>query len=166
MTNNIIEIDGKKYQLVEVKEEPKPRKTGYEKTEENSCYYHDSGYGRVVKYIQMREWDDEAYKSANYYTDEQLAKNNMRADTLMRNLRRFSVEGRKQRLDWANSEQKKFYIYFHNNRISTDWIAGYQSYGTIYFDIEELAETAIEKYRDELMWYFTEYSDTAEVFDE
>jgi hypothetical protein len=35
-------------------------------------------------------------------------------------------------------------------------------FGSVCFDTHELAEAAIEKYRDELMWYFTQYQDTAE----
>lgn len=164
---NIIEIDGKKYQLVEVKEEPKPRKTGYER-HKGDFYYVCNTKGEIVAQIDDAPYDDCLYNIANYHTDQQLANDNARADALMRNLRRFSAEGRKQKIDWRNFYQYKFYIYFDHEykKIKVASYKRFQEFCKVFFDTEELAKAAIEKYRDELMWYFTEYSDTVEVFDE
>lgn len=169
MTNNIIEIDGKKYQLVEVKEKPKPRKTGYERMV-GEVYYCVGMNGFVYEYIDGIDSDGD-YNVANYYTDLQLARNNARADALMRNLRRFSAEGVKHKIDKMDINQSKYYLRYGfccNGRkdIYIDCSYGSITQGAVYFDTKELANAAIEKYRDELMWYFTEYSDTAEVFDE
>ena len=169
MTNNIIEIDGKKYQLVEVKEEPKPRKTGYERCL-GGWYYSQSESGFAISHKHDSDIDDDRYNAANYHADEKLAQDNARADALMRNLRRFSAESRKHKIDKMDINQSKYslrYGFCCNGRkdiyVGCDY--GSITQGIVYFDTKELAEVAIKKYRDELMWYFTEYSDTAEVFD-
>lgn len=166
---NIIEIDGKKYKLVEVKEEPKPRKTGYERCLDG-WYYSQSESGFVISHKHDFDIDDDRYNTANYYTDKQLVLDNARADALMRNLRRFSAEGRKHKIDKMDINQSKYYLRYgfccNGKDIYVGCNYGDIAQGAVYFDTKELADAAIEKYRDELMWYFTAYSDTAEVFDE
>ena len=157
----ILELDGKRYELVEIPEEPKPRKTGYER-KLNDTYYMDVSGGVILTTDRNFSADFAAFESANYYADEQLAKDNARADALMRNLRRFSAEGRKRKIDWANENQLKFNIVQSNGKVRVGWTTFYRNQGAIYFDSKELVEAAIEKYRDELMWYFTQYQDTAE----
>jgi hypothetical protein len=159
----ILELDGKRYKLVEISEEPK-RKTGYERNE-NGTYYSTGTSGELLA-VSDRKWlaDSCAYNAATYYTDKQLAKDNIRADALMRNLRRFSAEGRTQKIDWADRVTRKYYILFCYvlNVLKPGYVYNERDASGVYFDTKELAEEAIEKYRDELMWYFTEYQDTAE----
>lgn len=80
----------------------------------------------------------------------------------MRQLRRFSVENRKSKPDWTNEIDYKYCIaYDHSESIIK---VGYgfvsESFSTIYFDSKELAEQAIKEFKDELIWYFTEYKDS------
>lgn len=161
-----LEMDGKKYKLVEIEEESKSCKTGYERNY-NGIYYLQSTKGSVVSFLDgCTPSDNQSFNAANYYTDEQLAFDNARADALMRNLRRFSAEGRKQKIDWS-TDVKKWNIYFDHkdNMFGTDECRRIRFAGEVHFDTKELAEAAIEKYRDELVWYFTEYQDTAEFRD-
>ena len=162
-----LEMDGKKYKLVEIEEESKPHKTGYERNE-NGPYYLEGTKGNVISVTdRITPSDNQSFNSANYYADEQLAKDNIRADALMRNLRRFSAEGRKRKICWGEKYFNKFYIVCaHNSNNLMTWDNKSCSFfGVVYFDTKELAKAAIEKYRDELMWYFTEYQDTAEFRD-
>lgn len=161
---NTLELNGKRYELVEIPEEPK-RKTGYERNANNPYFADVSGY--VIPLTDKNfESDKRAYESANYYTDEQLAQDNVRADALMRRLRRFSAEGRKQKIDWGNSSQNKYYIscQYCGSTVTlyADFSSGFRRPGAVYFDTRKLTEECIEKYRDELIWYFTQYQDTAE----
>ena len=72
------------------------------------------------------------------------------------------MERRQEELDWGNDNQCKVYIEYNHNdyELQTDCDYTYQSFGKIYFDSEETAEAAIEEFKDELIWYFTEYKDS------
>ena len=101
------------------------------------------------------------YKNANYYSDKKVAENNARADRLMRQLRRFAVENAENELNWKNTNQCKYFIYYDYelNRISNGFLNPFRDSFQIYFDTKETSQKAIETFKDELMWYFTEYRD-------
>lgn len=153
-----VEIDENTLKSIE-----EPKKTGYERVELGSQYYVENPTEPVEKMTEDGYDVDELYYSAaNYYSDKTVAENNARADNLMRKLRRFAVEHRKQKLDWNNTNICKYPIYY---RIAShDIIVGSSSvskgFGHIYFDTKETAEKAIEEFKDELIWYFTEYKDS------
>ena len=102
------------------------------------------------------------YEGANYYSDRTVAENNARADKLYRQLRRFAVEHRKKEIDWDNENMYKFFFYYIHKEDKFEVLTSYlcQDYGNIYFDSEEAARLAIETFKDELIWYFTEYKDS------
>ena len=140
------------------------KKTGYERVGAGQKYWVQNIRGDVC-------WDTESvyftgnnefYDSANYYSDETIAKNNIRADTLMRKLRRFAVEHREKTINWDNKKQNKYSIFYdyssHEVMVGTDIFLRY--HGTIYFDSGEAAQLAIDTFHDELVWYFTEYKDS------
>lgn len=161
-----ITIDGKVYDLVPREEAtPKPKKTGYERAERNGKYFLECAYEVEVDSDEdgYDTYSDTAFETAGYYTDEKLAEDNIRADRLLRCLRRFSAVNRKNKIDWENADQAKFGIAIDYNKEL--WVTtrhAVRRFGEIYFDTEELAEKAIEEFRDDLMWYFTEYKDIAE----
>ena len=137
-------------------------KTGYERLYDKD-YYVDNSYGDVEKIFDGEfDYGYEYYSAANYYSDYTVAENNARADKLMRQLRRFAVEHRKNEICLSNLNKRAHYIcYDHINRCLN--IAGnntYQTYETIYFDSEDNAQLAISIFHDELIWYFTEYKDS------
>lgn len=138
------------------------KKTGYELCEPGQSYYIDGDLGFTEMFDgAVGGLAQEQYKSANYYSDETVAKNNVRADKLMRQLRRFAVEHRKSKIEW-NKTYYKYYIRFgHYNKelfVETEMLG--HSFGMIVFDSKEAAELAIDAFYDELMWYFTEYKDS------
>ena len=140
-----------------------PQKTGYERVGAGHKYWLQDVRGRVC-------WDTESvclennedYNSANYYSDDTIAKNNSRADKLMRQLRRFAAEHREKTINWDNKKQNKYSIFYdyskHKIIVGTDTFLRY--YGTIYFDSREAAQLAIDTFHNELIWYFTEYKDS------
>lgn len=141
----------------------KPKKTGYERVKKYSTYYSIDYDGQAVSDTESAKYDDDvSYDIANYYSDEIVAKNNARADALMRKLRRFTVEHRKEKLDWKNYRQPKWYIEYlwDSHEISATYYSVIQDFGQIYFDTKETAQKAIEEFKDELIWYFTEYKDS------
>lgn len=137
----------------------------------------DRGYGEQVAYSPYsyvdnvgsvktesdRGWeiDDLRFATANYYSSEEVARNNARADKLMRQLRRFAVENRKDKIDWNDGKKYKYNIYYSYPSQKIDIDLGYNCrYFEIYFDSYETAERAIKEFKDELIWYFTEYKDS------
>ena len=162
-----LKLNGKEYE-VEVSEEmakdlEKPKKTGYERAKTGSSYFIDCGNKLIEPYIEQGDsTDDTFYDIANYYSDKTVAQNNGRADTLMRKLRRFAVEHRQTKLDWENQKQAKWGIEYlcDSHKVSYAEYRVLNDFGQIYFDTKETAKLAIEEFKDELIWYFTEYRDS------
>ena len=152
---------------VEISEEEykklQPSETGYERVPESDIYFYANTKGDVETACEdCYDVDDEYYESANYYSDKTVAENNARADKLMRQLRRFSVEHRECEVDFNSTETAKHYIYYDciHDELKTVFTFYAKTFGTILFGSEETAQAAIDEFRDELIWYFTEYKDS------
>ena len=162
-------IEGKEIEI-EISEEeykklqpPKEKKTGYERVPENSGFYYESGRGNVESSVDEYCWvDNEYYESANYYSSPTVAENNIRADNLMRQLRRFAVQHREPGINFNNATTAKFYIIcdYENDELRATYTSYAKVFGAIYFDSREVANAAIDKFHDELIWYFNEYKDS------
>ena len=155
-----IEISEEEYKKLQPSEE---KKTGYERVPESDVYFYTYPSGCVETACEdCYDIDDEYYESANYYSDKTVAKNNARADNLMRQLRRFSVEHRGHEVDFNSTETAKHYIYYDcvRDELRTTYTFYAGVFGVIYFDSEETANAAIDEFHDELIWYFTEYKDS------
>ena len=168
MKNAKLIIDGKEIEVT-ISEETlekltNKRTTGYERVRYGSTYYTDS-YGVVATFEESAgnsKFNEEVYKSGNYYSDPDVAANNIRADNLMRQLRRFAVENRKSDIDWTNENQDKYRLYYDylDEEFFIDSNISHRDFGQIYFDTRKTAELAIKKFKDELLWYFTKYRDS------
>lgn len=139
------------------------KQTGYERVELNERFYSVGADNSILAPIDDYFLEHDArYDTANYYSSQTVAENNARADELMRQLRRFAVEHRKSGLNWSDTAQRKYYIYYdrRNNKIDIGYVIFGRDFGSIYFDTEEAAEAALNTFKDELTWYFTEYKDS------
>ena len=139
-----------------------PKKTGYELVKDGHTYSFVNSYGEVMTIDHKDDDDDNRYCDANYYSSPIVAENNARADKLMRQLRRFAVENRKQEIDWAVN-CTKYEICYDNFTGEMKCLPthNYTQYLFCpYFDSEDSAELAMKAYHDELIWYFTEYKDS------
>ena len=140
------------------------KKTGYERRDKlNMYYYYQDDNGNTEFEYDVRDvYDVARYNNANYYSDKTVAENNIRADKLLRQLRRFAVEHRKYEIDWTNGQMFKYYICVQHvtNEVVYECAYVVQGFNTIYFDTEEAVELAIKAFHDELVWYFTEYKDS------
>ena len=162
-------IDNKEIE-VEISEEEckklqssEEKKIGYERVSEDDDYFYASSRGYVETACEdYYDVDNEYYESANYYSDKTVAENNARADKLMRQLRRFSVEHREDgvNLNDVNTRQYCIYYDYGNNTLGTAFTLCAKTFGARYFDSEETTQAAIDEFRDELIWYFTEYKDS------
>ena len=155
-----VEISEEEYKKLHLSEE---KKTGYERVPEGDYFYYESCRGNAESSIDEYCYiDDEYYASAYYYSSKTVAENNARADKLMRQLRRFSVEHREcgVNLNDVNTRQYCIYYDYGNNTLGTAFTLCAKTFGVICFDSDETALAAINKFREELIWYFTEYKDS------
>ena len=168
MKNAKLIIDGKEIEVT-ISEETLEKltnksSTGYERVRYGSTYYTEN-CGTAVACTEYTEYSKscgKAYESGNYYSHPKVAANNIRADNLMRQLRRFAVENRKSDIDWTNENQDKYrlcYDYLDEEFFIVSNMS-YRDFGQIYFDTEETAKLAVEIFKDELLWYFTKYRDS------
>ena len=155
-----IEISEEEYKKIQ---SPKEKKTGYERVPEGDKFYYESGRGIVEpSFDRYDNIDDDYYRTASYCSSKTVAENNARADKLMRQLRRFSVEHRECEVDFNSTETAKHYIYYDciHDELDITFTFFARVFGMVYFDSEETAQAAMDKFRDELIWYFTEYKDS------
>lgn len=154
-----IEIDEGVLESIQSKEKVD---RGYKKCGMNDRFFFVNSKGEVREELDAKiEEDDLRFATANYYSSEEVARNNARADQLMRQLRRFAVENRKDKIDWNNGKKHKYNICYSypTQEIFVDFKSNCRNF-EIYFDSCGVAERAIEKFKDELIWYFTEYKDS------
>lgn len=138
----------------------KPR-TGWEKPQdEEPCYYEDA-LGRVQKFTVDelgKAQLDLLYEKANCYSSEFVANEMARGDALIRNLRRFAVEKRKEPINRLEGGYTITYNYIDQcleYGVTGNWFA----LGDVVFDSEETVREAMNLYAEELIWYFTEMTD-------
>ena len=154
-----IEIDEGVLESIQSKEKVD---CGYGEKMAYSPYSYVDSVGSVETDSDMGwEIDDLRFATANYYSSKEVARNNARADQLMRQLRRFAVENRKGKIDWNDGKKHKYNICYSypTQEIFVDFKSNCRNF-EIYFDSCGVAERAIEEFKDELIWYFTEYKDS------
>ena len=140
--------------------EDKPR-TGYERVEVEETYYLVDVDDEITNMKHNGQLDRDCYDVGNYYSNKTIAENNARADRLLRCLRQWQAQNDEviSKEDWEDHDLTKYFIIYDydSNVISpgrTWWMRGTNN---IYFKSREKAEEAIEAFKDELIWYFTEY---------
>ena len=140
--------------------ENKQNKTGYERVDKGKRYFIATGIGSVdALKDDSTEYDVSYFENANYYSDRILAGDVARADKLMRQLRRFAAENCEE-AQWDNKAEHWYIRHaMVDSRIYVDSVTYAKDFGAIYFDTEENAQKAIDEFKDELLWYFTEYRD-------
>ena len=159
-------INGKEIEVDISEEEYKklhPSETGYERVLPDNEFYYATSRGCIESGVDAYDYiDNEYYESANYYSDKTVAENNIRADKLMRQLRRFAVEHRGCGVNLNDINTKKYFIYcdYEDDELGVTSVFHSKIFGAIYFDSEETARAAIDKFHDELIWYFNEYKDS------
>ena len=159
-------IEGKEIE-VEISEEECKKiqlsETGYERVPESDIYFYANSRGYVETAPEdCYDIDNEYYESANYYSSATVAKNNARADNLMRQLRRFAVEHNECGVNFNDTNAKKYYICYDyaSDELGVSSVVFSRNFGAIYFDSEETTQAAIDEFHDELIWYFTEYKES------
>lgn len=154
-------IDGKEYicrpveKETDAAESERPR-TGYERVNKEQEYYttYNDFYDGI--YEENAQEDDENYSVGNYYNDEQLAVDIARAETLMRRMRQWQALN-DDAVDWDNKACYCIHFDYGYDKLGIGYHNAYRDLGQIYFSAKAKAQEALDIFRDELMWYFTEY---------
>ena len=143
---------------VEVLKQAEKKKTEWERVKNNESYYVAlyNNYGSSTELFDCV--DANRYEKADYFADENLSTNIAIAQTLQRKLWRRSAE-LCEKMNWEDSTIKKYSIYYNYDigSLRTSCTSFYRGLGEIYFDTKEHAEQVMEEFRDELIWYFTEF---------
>lgn len=158
-----VQVEMTEEQLKELGVIEERSRTGYERVEKSETYYvintEDDSMINITEFNDQT--DERCYNTGNYYSDKTIAENNARADKLLRCLRQWQAQNDKpiSMSDWKNDNISKYYVdydCFHELFFVT-YAVRRRSLNNIYFTSDEKAKEAIEVFRDELLWYFTEY---------
>lgn len=138
-------------------------RTGYERVDEDDSYFVDDTINDGHEVIGGRGTlvNDLYYNNGNYYNDKTIAENNARADRLLRQLRQWQAQNDEPISveDWNDESKKKWFVAYSYGaeKLYADYYYIMRLPNTIHFATKEKAEEAIEVFKDELLWYFTEY---------
>lgn len=140
-------------------------KSGYEKPNVFHHFYYINDINQICTSTSNSENSKTLYECGNYYTNSDVAVNIARANKLMRNLHRLSVESRiKSNLNWYNSIIYVIVYYDEYNELRIEsYDNEYREINAIYFYDYDSAKSAINNHYDELIWYFTEYTDSVDL---
>lgn len=134
-------------------------RTGYERVEVEETYYLVEVDDEITNMKHNGQLDRDCYDVGNYYSNKTIAENNARADRLQRCLRQWQAQNDEPISveDWNNESKKKWFIIYSSEEMYAEYYYIMRLPNTIYFATKEKAEEAIEVFKDELLWYFTEY---------
>ena len=137
---------------------PKRKNTGWERVEEGKSYCACNEKSIIVVGEENLHYDDDLFSHANYFSDNSLAHDIIRAQELQRKLWRRSAE-LCEKANWNDSTIEKFDIKYAYDAqclyAASSQFSG--NFGQVYFDTREHAEQVIEEFKDELIWYFTKF---------
>ena len=141
------------------------KKTGYDKVKEYEQYWYVTSGGAALSCCSTvnPNFDSNLYNSGNYYSSKIVAENMARAQKLWKQIHRRAVELCKPIR--PNTPMFVYTISFNNNTQSLfpNMWNNTRNLGEILFDTEEHCEQTINEFHDELMWYFTEFKDRADM---
>lgn len=152
-------------------EEKAKKKTGYERVEKGEFYYAISSLKEVMSFSDGNFSDGnflecntkKRLEVASYFNDENLAKNIARAERLKYQLRRYAAlnGGIPSKDDWNDCEIFKYSVAcnYKKNEIYATYISTQRDSFQIYFKDIKACKKAIETFKEELTWYFTEFEE-------
>ena len=137
-------------------EEIKEMKNPYKQVERGDKYYSTFGFRIHSNTDNNDEFANKLFSTANYFNNKAYAEYIAFKESLMRRMDKFAWEHNETVIDWNDSYSEKYYIKFSNehNKLKIVWSYSYQS-NNIYFTSGEIAEKALEKFKDDLIKLYT-----------
>lgn len=154
-------IDGKEINAQINEEDLKVIEKKKDRADKGSNYYYfNSNLLFIENTVEEGIFFDECcYDNGNYFLTKKECADAARVVSLWLKMKRFADEYNKENLKFTDDYREKYFIIydFVNEVLRIDWKYGWQDMFSIYFDSEETAKKAIDKFHDDLIWYFTEY---------
>lgn len=146
-----------KSELAKLNESQRPH-TGYERVKGNELYYAIRTNDIGSFYDGGDSFFLDIFNSGNYVNDKQLCQDRFRAKTLFNKMEQWQALNDNP-VDWSDVSTPNFLIAYDYSRklLYVDFYRYSRAIGGVYFSTKEKAKEAIEVFRDELIWYFTEY---------
>lgn len=136
-------------------EEINETKNPYKQVEHGDKYYCMFGFRIHSNKYSNHEIDNRLFSTANYFNNKNYAEYTAFRETLMRKIDRFAWENNAKVINWGDCSTKyyiKFEIDIKKFRISR--CISCRS-NDIYFTSKEIAEKAIEEFKDDLIKLYT-----------
>lgn len=140
-----------KFDFEEIKEVKNP----YTRVDYKDWYYAIERAGFATTLADNSDYDNQMFNVANYFNNKEYAEYIAFKETLMRKLDKFAWKHNAKVVDWYDCSTKyyiKFEIDIKKFRISR--CISCRS-NDIYFTSEEIAEKAIEEFKDDLIKLYT-----------
>lgn len=144
----------------------KKKKTGYEKADYNKVYYtiaqDDKVHSDVDTCLRL---DRIRFDNMNYFSDKTLAENMARAQKLWKSINHRSVE-LCEPVDVATGGKAWTILFLYvsgTKEIKPIDLMYYRYFGNIWFDTKEHCQQVIDEFHDDLLWYFTEFKNRADM---
>lgn len=139
--------------------------TAYNRVQHDNTYYWMASDGTIEKDTELNNnADDASYDAANYWNDVSVAETDVRADILMRKLRRYAM------MNGGYGKRDDQWTLKYNDANSTVFISNLKKsvsdfpiVGQITFASWDNARNALVEFRDDIEWYFREYLPSKEV---
>lgn len=134
--------------------EPEKKVTGWERGDLKKIYYMVDGKSFHDNYD---EDDDSFYNCANYFNDKKLAENISRMQTLQRKMFRWQAENDEPIKPDATKAKYHIIYNFEDKEFNVGCIYTNLFTSLPYFSSRQKALQCIRTFKDELIWFFTEF---------
>lgn len=137
-------------------EEIKEAKNPYTRVDDGDKYYSISEL-RVHSYKEDNdETDNKLFSKVNYFNNKEYAEYIAFKETLMRRMDRFAWENNARVIDWDKNVASYCIIFDHHNKDVEIMVVSYALQSNdIYFTSREIAEQAMEEFKEDLIKLYT-----------
>lgn len=129
----------------------------YERAEYNNRYYYVTSSGKVLKEIEKNiSLDNTRHKIANYSTVKSKMEFKALRDNLLSRMQRWADIHNEEKIDWNDSEQRKYLIYYdyNDNKFYFTYVYYIRDLGQVYFTSKEIANQCLEEFKEELLEFY------------
>lgn len=146
-----------KEELKELKMEEESEKVWWKPKDEDEYWSIRTNGTALISKWSNDTWDNGRYNIGNCFKTKEEAERELFERELRFKLKKFAYENNEEEINWNDDEKNKFFIYYGFGTNKLEWCIDYlaKNYGQIYFTSKEVAEKAIETFKDDLIRYFT-----------
>lgn len=127
------------------------------RVEENEVYFYVGDDGKVYEDNDIYTvTDNTRYKIANYSMVKSKMEFKALRDNLLSRMQRWADIHNEEKIDWNDSEQRKYLIYYDydDNKFCFTYVYYVRDLGQVYFTSEEIANQCLEEFKEELLEFY------------